>query len=93
MFICEDDDLGGTLSVDVKPPELVGVVNSHRSALLEVRGDVARMLSVAELLAAQGFPADYPLTGTRSERVMQVGNSVAPPMAAWVVRQVIAGAA
>jgi len=43
MYIYEDDDLGGTLTVDVKPPELVGVVNSHRSALLEVRGDVARM--------------------------------------------------
>jgi len=64
-----------------------------RDRHMVVRGDVARMLSVAELLAAQGFPADYPLTGTRSERVMQVGNSVAPPMAAWVVRQVIAGAA
>ena len=64
-----------------------------RDRHMVVRGDVARMLSVAELLAAQGFPADYPLTGTRAERVMQVGNSVSPPMAAWVVRQVIAGAA
>ena len=70
----------------------LGTITTHDRHMV-VRGDVARMLSVAELLAAQGFPADYPLTGTRAERVMQVGNSVAPPMAAWVVRQVIAGAA
>jgi site-specific DNA-cytosine methylase len=57
-----------------------------------VRGDGARMLSVSELMAAQGFPAAYPLTGTRAERVMQIGNSVPPLLAAWVVRQVIAGA-
>lgn len=67
----------------------LGTVTTHDRHMV-VRGDVARMLSVSELLAAQGFPADYPLTGTHAERVMQVGNSVAPPMAAWVVRQVAA---
>ena len=63
-----------------------------RDRHMVVSGDLARMLSVDELLAAQGFPADYPLTGTHAERVMQVGNSVAPPMARHVVARVMEAA-
>ena len=70
----------------------LGTVTTHDRHMV-VRGDVARMLSVGELLAAQGFPADYPLTGTHAERVMQVGNANAPPMARHIVAQVMAGAA
>ncbi len=39
-----------------------------------------RMLSIAEMQHAMGFPADYVLTGTQKDRVMQLGNAVAPPM-------------
>lgn len=56
---------------------------------MAVRGDVARMLSVGELLAAQGFPAGYPLTGDAGEQIKQVGNSVPPPLARHVVSQVM----
>lgn len=70
----------------------LGTVTTHDRHMI-VRGDVARMLSVGELLAAQGFPADYPLTGTHAERVMQVGNANAPPMARHIVARVMAGAA
>ena len=35
-----------------------------------------RMLKPAELAAAHSFPADYILTGNRSEQVKQIGNSV-----------------
>ena len=69
----------------------LGTVTTHDRHMV-VRGDVARMLSVGELLAAQGFPADYPLTGTHAERVMQVGNANAPPMARHIVAQIMAGA-
>jgi DNA (cytosine-5)-methyltransferase 1 len=55
-----------------------------------VRGDRMRMLTVAELTALQGFPAGYPLTGTHRDRVMQLGNSVPPPLARHVVGEVMA---
>ena len=35
-----------------------------------------RMLKPSELAAAHSFPADYVLTGNRSEQVKQIGNSV-----------------
>jgi DNA (cytosine-5)-methyltransferase 1 len=40
-----------------------------------------RMLDVSELAAAQGFPGDYQLFGTKADRVRQIGNSVSPPVA------------
>lgn len=46
-----------------------------------------RMLSPRELAAAQGFPADYILTGTKAEQIARIGNSVCPPVAEAVVRQ------
>lgn len=61
-----------------------------RDRYVLVRGDVARVLSVREQLALSGFPAGYVLTGNRREQVMQVGNAVPPPLAASVVRQVMA---
>ena len=39
-----------------------------------------RTLVPDELKQIQGFPADYKLTGSYSERVIQVGNAVPPPM-------------
>lgn len=41
--------------------------------LLDIR---IRMLKPSELAAAHSFPADYQLTGNRSEQVKQIGNSV-----------------
>ena len=35
-----------------------------------------RMLKVSELLAIQGFPADYKLVGTQSEQKKFIGNAV-----------------
>ena len=45
-----------------------------------------RMLQPHELAAAQGFPADYTLIGTKSEQVAKIGNSVCPPVAEALVR-------
>jgi DNA (cytosine-5)-methyltransferase 1 len=44
-----------------------------------------RMLEPHELAAAQGFASDYVLTGTKSQKIARIGNSVCPPVAAAVV--------
>lgn len=63
-----------------------------RDRYVLVRGEYARVLTVQEQLALSGFPRDYVLHGTRREQIMQVGNAVPPPLAAAVLRQVIAAA-
>jgi DNA (cytosine-5)-methyltransferase 1 len=45
-----------------------------------------RMLQPHELARAQGFPPEYVLTGTKSQQVAKIGNSVCPPVAAALVR-------
>lgn len=45
-----------------------------------------RMLTPRELANAQGFPADYVLTGTKTSQVARIGNSVCPPVAAAIAR-------
>ncbi|MBA3686788.1 MAG: DNA cytosine methyltransferase [Planctomycetes bacterium] len=44
-----------------------------------------RMLTPRELATAQGFDVDYILTGTRSQQIARIGNSVCPPVAAALV--------
>jgi DNA (cytosine-5)-methyltransferase 1 len=50
-----------------------------------------RMLQNHELAAAQGFPASYVFCGSKAAVTRQIGNSVAPPVAAAITRA-IAGA-
>lgn len=45
-----------------------------------------RMLAPRELARAQGFPDSYLLTGTKSQQVARIGNSVCPVMAESLVR-------
>ena len=45
-----------------------------------------RMLKPRELARAQGFPDSYLLTGTATQQVERIGNSVCPPVAKSVVR-------
>jgi len=47
--------------------------------------DGGRKVSVAEALILQGFRPDYPVQGTRIERLEQIGNAVPPPLAAAVI--------
>jgi DNA (cytosine-5)-methyltransferase 1 len=46
------------------------VVNGQR---LDIR---FRMLQPHELAAAMGFPADYEFTGTKGDKVKQIGNAI-----------------
>lgn len=51
-----------------------------------------RMLTPRELARAQGFPEDYVLTGTKSQQIARIGNSVSPPPArALIEAQLRAG--
>lgn len=45
----------------------------------------SRRLRVAEMAALQGFPRDYRISGSRRERVKQIGNAVPPPLASVMV--------
>lgn len=44
-----------------------------------------RMLQPRELATAQGFDADYILTGTKTQQVARIGNSVPPQVVAAIV--------
>ena len=46
------------------------------------------MLSVEEMVRLSSFPVDYVLTGTKRDRVKQLGNSVPPLLAAHVIGSV-----
>lgn len=85
----------------------VALGRDHRAAVREFVGGEARvgdlevvdvgmrMLQPHELFAAQGFPADYDLlagTLTKTQQIELAGNSVAPPVAAAVVRAQLGGA-
>lgn len=68
------------------------ITTKARMGLIEVHGkdyqivDITlRMLEPHELAAAQGFPKDYVLTGTKANKIAKVGNSVCPKMAEVVV--------
>lgn len=53
-----------------------------------VRGDLARMLTVPEMLRLSSFPVGYQLAGTKRDGVKLIGNCVPPALAAWVIRHV-----
>jgi DNA (cytosine-5)-methyltransferase 1 len=48
-----------------------------------------RFLHPRELANAQGFPGTYVLTGTKTRQIHLIGNSVCPPMAAAIVRELV----
>ena len=49
----------------------------------------SRRLRTVELSALQGFPDDYVFSGSRRDRVRQIGNAVPPGLAAVMIRQVM----
>ena len=48
-----------------------------------------RRLRTVELAALQGFQADYSFSGSRRERVRQIGNAVPPPLAKQMIGAVL----
>jgi DNA (cytosine-5)-methyltransferase 1 len=65
----------------------LGLVLVHVAGEPYVIADLGmRMLQPRELARAQGFGDAYVLTGTKTQQVARIGNSVCPPVAAAVVR-------
>ena len=85
-FLTKYYGTGGAVPV-TDPLDTITAKDRFRLALVETMRELGvvdigfRMLDVDELLAAQGFPRDYYLHGTKAERVKQIGNSVSPPVA------------
>jgi DNA (cytosine-5)-methyltransferase 1 len=87
---------GGASSVE---EPLDTVTTKHRHALvrpvIEIKGqryqlDIRfRMLQPHELAQAQGFPADYQFTGTKTEQIKQIGNAVPCGLARALVSAVL----
>lgn len=57
-----------------------------------IDGDRMRMLTVAEQLAIQGFPADYKLPSSATTATHLIGNSVSPPVVEWLLGRLQAAA-
>ena len=60
-----------------------------RFALIDRAADgtlLHRMLTSREVALAQGFPANYVLTGGHANEIKRIGNSVCPPVAEALVR-------
>lgn len=85
-FLTKYHGTGGAESVD---DPFTTLTTKHRHGLAQVSlrktmdelgvVDVGfRMLDVDELAAAQGFPKDYQLTGSKADQIRQVGNAVCP---------------
>jgi DNA (cytosine-5)-methyltransferase 1 len=85
-FLTKYYGTGGSLPMN---GPLHTVTSRDRFAMVTVRIDGSdwalvdigmRMLQPHELAAAQGFPSDYILTGTKTAQVHRIGNSVPPPV-------------
>lgn len=63
---------------------------TRRDRFIVVVGDRARVLTLAEQRAIAGFPPDYPLAGSRADGVEQLGASVIPACAEFLLGRVLA---
>ena len=52
-------------------------------------GYYLRALLPDELKQIQGFPADYQLSGNKSQQIVQIGNAVPPPLVKKIIEQII----
>jgi DNA (cytosine-5)-methyltransferase 1 len=83
---------GGTAHPVSGPVPTIVTLARHGLVTVEIDGTTyaiadirLRMLTPRELATAQGFPADYVLTGTQRDQIGRIGNSVCPPIAAALV--------
>ena len=66
-------------------PDVVAAPNYRTSTARQDQTGSVRV-TVAEAGVLQGFPYDYPWTGSRTAQYQQVGNAIPPPLAEAVVR-------
>lgn len=85
----------GSLTATAEPVPTVTTLERHAlvTATTEqprVEDCGFRMLEPHEIQAAMAFPASYVVTGTRREKVKQLGNAVTPPVMQLLVGRCIA---
>ena len=76
-----------------KPSKTIICTYGHQPrlfvALQNKKGYFLRMLLPDELKQIQGFPENYIVNGTTSEKITQIGNAVPPPLIKLVVETLI----
>lgn len=71
----------------VTSKERFGIITVQIDGVTYAIADIGmRMLQPRELAKAQGFPDEYVLTGSKSNQVAKIGNSVCPQVAKALVR-------
>lgn len=73
----------------IDQPDDIPIVRKIRKFMREygIRDITIRMLTIDELKTIQGFPADYIMSGTKTDQMKFIGNSVVPLMAKKLVEQ------
>jgi DNA (cytosine-5)-methyltransferase 1 len=56
-------------------------------------GEQSVRVTVQEAGVLQGFRRDYPWQGTKTQQYLQVGNAICPPLAAAILRPLLAASA
>ena len=80
------DYLGSVVRVISDEGPLAGLITIRIRGILYIITDIGmRMFTPRELALCQGFPPDYVLTGSKTNQVQKIGNSVSPYAAAAVV--------
>jgi len=85
-FLCKY--FGTAIGQEVDDPlHTISVVTVKIDGVTYAIADIGmRMLQPRELARAQGFPDDYILTGSKSNQVAKIGNSVCPQVACALVK-------
>jgi DNA (cytosine-5)-methyltransferase 1 len=82
-----------SLATGMTDPLQTLLTGSHRylaaPASIEVEDCGFRMLEPHECQTAMAFPDSYIVTGTRRERVRQLGNAVTPPVMEILMERVM----
>jgi DNA (cytosine-5)-methyltransferase 1 len=76
----------GNAGYSLTSEPLPTITTVDRFALVD--GDGLRMLTCRETAAAQGFRPDYVFCGSKRDQTKQIGNSVAPPVAAAITKSI-----
>jgi len=84
---------GAEMCTPANEPARTITTTGHQSLVSlsrQVEDATFRMLEPHEIQAAMAFTTGYTVTGTRRERVRQLGNGVTPPAAEFLLRAIAA---
>ncbi|MFC8082094.1 DNA cytosine methyltransferase [Streptomyces sp. NPDC057340] len=78
--------------LDQPAPTLLFAKALNDVSWIDADGHPVRRLTVQEAAVLQGFPANYPWSGSRTKQFEQIGNAVPAPLAAAVLRPLVPAA-